>query len=302
MALREWLFNGTPGDAAAKATVLAEDGTTQPTSLGINTGVATIKFSSLYAQSGTSLEIDCSAGASAIVRLPNAESSKTRVYRIYHRAPAPGTAVVFGSVRHASGQLFRIGLSPTGQVQIYTSTGALLGSSPGTLTYGAINRFEFSFTIDTSTTGSITSQVFAGESTTPTVDFTLTGVDLGTADCSHFELGTPHNTTNAWIQNFDSFATNSGTTMIGPRVSATPLATPVVSISKVEPTVYGGTGSFTATWPAVSGAGSYKVSTPPLPGNVTTGTPTTTTITALTYTWTAQPDGTQTVTVQAIPA
>lgn len=298
MALREWLFTGTAGDAAVKATVVAEDATPAST-VGLNSGTATIKFSSLHAQAGTSLEIDCAAASSAVVRLPNAESSKTRVYRFYHWALAPGTAVVFGSIRHASGQLFRFGLSPTGQVQIYNSAGTLLGSSTATFTYGQLNRFEMAFTVATSTTGSVQVKVFTGESTTAAVDYTLPGVDLGTADCSHYELGTPQTTSNAWVQYFDSFATNSGTTMIGPRVTDTPLATPVVTVTKTDPTVYGGTGSFTGTWPPITGA-KYLVSDPALPGNVTTGTPTVE-ITGTTYTWSAQPAGTYTVAVQAIP-
>lgn len=298
MALREWLFSGVVGDAAAKATVVAED-STQASALGINSGVATLKFSSLHAQASSSLEIDCAASASAIVRLPNAESTKTRVYRFYHWALAPGTAVVIGSIRHASGQLFRFGLSPTGQVQIFSSAGALLGSSTATFSYGQLNRIEMAFTVATSTTGSIRVKVFTGESTTATVDYTLPGVDLGTADCSHFELGTPHNTTNAWVQYYSAFATNSGLTMIGPRVSTTPLATPVVTITKTNPTVFGGTGQFTASWSAIPGAVGYVIGK--LPGLVSTGVdPSEFTITALSYTWTAQPAGSQTVTVQAI--
>ena len=85
-----------------------------------------------------------------------------------------------------------------------------------------------------------------------------------------------------------------------PVVAEPPLASPVVTVTKVEPSTVGGLGEFTATWLAINGAVGYKVSTPPLPGSVTTGESTTTTITALTYTWTAQTAGTRTIHVQAI--
>lgn len=78
------------------------------------------------------------------------------------------------------------------------------------------------------------------------------------------------------------------------------LATPVVSLTQVNPSVGGSDGSITATWPAVPGAATYETAL--VVGIVTTGfTADTTGITGLTKTYTGLPAGARTVAVRAIP-
>lgn len=83
-------------------------------------------------------------------------------------------------------------------------------------------------------------------------------------------------------------------------VPATPLPTPVLTVTHVNPSTHGGTdGSVTVTWEAISGAAVYESCL--LVGDVTTGFASTRSDATLTRTFPGLAAGTYTVAVRAMP-
>jgi len=310
MATKTILFEDGTSDGAAQTTT--NTGASQVTT---NTGTAT--FSTATKSNGTYGGRWVSGSNLCISRFTATANNNNMVFEGVCTVPtALGTSAIgLMTLRHTSGPSLVFELNQGGMFTIYnpalssssmlTTDGTAATGAAYTPTLGSQYRISIVAAGGSTTTASYTVKVYTRTGTTPLAYRTFTGSNLNANMLAAIDLGVtstsaPTGTVVGWD---DVRLIDGGTTEPGPLVTATPLATPVVTMAKTEPTVYGGTdGSFTATWPAVSGAGSYKVSTPPLAGSVTSGTPTTTTITATTYTWTAQPAGTQTVTVQAIPA
>src|SRR5690606_9974841 len=110
MTLRRWFFNVTPsGTTLTTANVLAAD-STAASAVSAGTG-GTIASSNAHVHHGDTSARFLGGGTNTqVIRLPFAAASASGALSVYHWGGTLG-AVDIVNVRHASGQLFRIGIS-----------------------------------------------------------------------------------------------------------------------------------------------------------------------------------------------
>jgi hypothetical protein len=235
MSLRRWFFNVLPSGTTLNTSNTVSADSATATSASAGTG-GTIQSSDVHVHNGdTSCRFvggGTGAGSSQLVRLPfvTGETSRAAALSAYHWGTAL-TARDIINVRHASGQLFRIGVSGTGAVQVKDSTGGTLGSTAtGAWAIDRWNRIEaFWDNAGGTAAGSITLEVYNGDSLTPTGSVSLSGVNLGAAVATHVDVGSPNSGSATDAHYFDSVQMDNGATaFIGPYVvvNVVPVVTP----------------------------------------------------------------------------
>src|SRR5690606_4538885 len=130
------------------------------------------------------------------------------------------------SVRHASGQLFRVGISGTGAVQIKDSSGTVLSSTvSGAWAIDRWNRIELKWDNSGGPAAGVADlEVFNADGDTPTGTASVSGVNLGTANTAPIDVGNPNLASFSGTHYFDSVQMNDGaTSFIGPYVVANEL-------------------------------------------------------------------------------
>lgn len=251
MSLHWYLCEGTPSTTATSALMTS----TPPglTALTVSPGSGgTAQFSSTYTHSGvTSLQIFTPATVSSVVRLPFAAPHRSGAVSLMHRvATALPAALVILSMRHSSGQLFRIAVAANGAVLVQTSTGTtVVTTAAGAWEADRQNRIEFTYTIGTTTSdGEVSLSVYAGNDDVPTGTASTTTGNLGTADVVTLEVGAIPATssfTSGVTQYFDSIGMDDGATAeIGPYLAANQ---PPAVTSLTAPQVVAASASFSAT-------------------------------------------------------
>lgn len=221
MTLRRWLFNVTPsGSTLNTANILSEDGAAA-TVAGAGTG-GTLQSSNVQVHQGdTSARFVGGGTSAAVVRIPFPAANAAAALSVYHYGLVL-SALDIMNIRHASGQLFRIGISGSGAIQVKDSTGAVLGSTAtGAWAIDRWNRIDMKWNNSGgASAGTIDVEVYVGDATSsPTGTLSLTGVNLGTAATSTMEFGTPNAPSYTGTNFFDSFQMDDGrTTFIGPYV------------------------------------------------------------------------------------
>lgn len=220
MTLRRWFFDVTPTGSTLNTTnVISSDGAAS-TSVSPGSG-GTIQSSDVHVHHGdTAIRFVGGGTASQSVRLPFAAANNVVAFEIY-RWCGTVTAIDICNVRHASGQLFRIGISAAGALQVKDSTGTVLGSTAtGAWASSSYNRAAVK--ADNSggaSAGTCSVEVYSGDSLTPTGTLTLTGVNLGTAPVASIDIGSPNSTAYTEPNYWDSIQMDDGaTTFIGPYV------------------------------------------------------------------------------------
>lgn len=219
MTLRRYLFDVLPtGTTLNTGNVLAVDGAAA-TIVGAGSG-GTIQSSDVQVHEGDTSVRFIGGGVSApLIRLPFVAASAANAIVITHWGTVL-SGVDICNVRHASGQLFRVGISGSGAVQIKDTAGGVLGSAaPGAnWAIDRWNRIEIKW--DNSggaAAGTADVEVFVGNGLTPTGTLSLSGVNLGTAPASHIEIGSPNAASYTNTHYFDSIQMDNGrTTFIGP--------------------------------------------------------------------------------------
>lgn len=223
MTLRRWFFDVLPSGSTLNTSNIVSSDAAAATSASAGTG-GTIQSSDVHVHHGdTSVRFvggGTGAGSSQLVRMAFVASNAAAALSVYHWGTAL-TARDIINVRHASGQLFRIGISATGAVQAKDSTGGVLGSTAAAAwAIDRWNRIEaFWDNSGGAAAGTITLEVYNGDSLTPTGTLSLTGVNLGTAVASHMDVGSPNSGSATDAHYFDSVQTNNGaSSFIGPYV------------------------------------------------------------------------------------
>jgi len=221
MTLRQWLFDVTPSGSTLNTTNVVSVDSAAASTVSPGTG-GTITSSNTHVHHGdTSAQFQGGGTNTQVIRLPFPAAAATGALSLYHWGGTLGSVDII-NVRHASGQLFRIGISGTGAIQVKDSTGAVLGSTAsGAWAIDRWNRIEAKW--DNSggaSAGVIDVEVYVGDATSsPTGTLNLTGVNLGTATAATMDIGSPNAfsyTTAHWM---DSIQMDNGrTTFIGPYV------------------------------------------------------------------------------------
>ncbi len=223
MTLRRWLYDVLPSGSTLNTSNIVSSDAVAATSASAGTG-GTIQSSDVHVHHGDTacrfVGGGTGAGSSQLVRLAFVATNAAAALSVYHWGTAL-TARDIINVRHASGQLFRIGISGTGAVQAKDSTGGVLGSTAAAAwAIDRWNRIEAYW--DNSggaAAGTITLEVYNGDSLTPTGTLSLSGVNLGTAVASHMDVGSPNSGSVTDAHYFDSVQTNNGATaFIGPYI------------------------------------------------------------------------------------
>lgn len=223
MTLRRWFFDVLPSGSTLNTSNIVSADAAAATSASAGTG-GTIQSSDVQVHHGdTSARFvggGTGAGSSQLTRLAFVAANAAAALSAYHW----GTVLVSRdviNVRHSAGQLFRIGISGTGAVQVKDSSGGVLGSTAAAAwAIDRWNRIEaFWDNSGGAAAGTITLEVYNGDSLTPTGTVTLSGVNLGTLPTSHADFGSPNSGSSTDTHYFDSIQTNDGATaLIGPYV------------------------------------------------------------------------------------
>lgn len=301
MTARTWPLNdATPaGTALGPSNTKALDGTSAGS---YNPGGVVTSSNTHPFQSGLAAKFV--TPGDGFLSLPAVAAHTQGAIRFYHYMEAlpPGNVSAFIKLPQGAGTpTLKLGLQTTGKLWGRDATDGSLGTSAVAVAVGKWNRFELVYAVGTS--GSMTINVYDGDATSPYVSFPQSK-NFGASGVGQVDIGYPSGGPGgvAWQQWFAGLTINDGATAeIGPLTAVSVLATPVVSVTHTNPTTNGGTdGSITATvTSAVPGAVGYRFGK--LPGNVATGVdPGETEQPGLSKTWTGQPAGVQTVTVQAV--
>lgn len=218
MTLRRWFFNVLPsGTTLNTSNVLASDGAAASIVSAGSGG--TIQSSDVQVHHGdTAMRFAGGGSASQAARLPFVAANNVGAFEIYRWVGAM-TAVDICNVRHASGQLFRVGITSAGAIQVKDSTGNVLGSS-GTGAIVASSYYRIAVKFDNSggsSAGTVDVEAYAGDSMTATGTLSLTAVNLGTAAAASIDIGSPNSAVYTEVQYFDSIQMDDGaTSFIGP--------------------------------------------------------------------------------------
>jgi hypothetical protein len=220
MTLRRWLLDVTPSGSTLNTSNVISSDAVAATLVNPGTG-GSITSTDTPAHAGdTSARLVGGGAGSCVLRLPFPAAAAAGAISLYHYAGTLTTMDII-SVRHASGQLFRIGISGTGAVQIKDSSGGVLGStSSGAWEIDRWNRIECHWdNSGGSAAGTATLEVYNGDSTTPIDSAAVTGGNLGTAAAATIDLGNPNLTIFSGTHYFDSVQMDNGrTSFIGPYV------------------------------------------------------------------------------------
>src|SRR5690606_29257943 len=168
----------------------------------------------------TSARLIGGGDGACVLRLPFPAAASAAALSLYHYAGALTTMDII-SVRHAGGQLFRVGLSGTGAVQIKDSSGTVLGSTvSGAWAIDRWNRIELQWdNSGGSAAGVADLEAFNADGDTPTGTASVSGVNLGTANTASIDVGNPNLASFSGTHYFDSVQMDNGrTTFIGPYV------------------------------------------------------------------------------------
>lgn len=217
MTLRQWLFNQTPGGTLTLGNTTAQDGTA---AASISLGGGSAVYNATAHQGQASALLTPNANTVMAIRLPLVATANQAAFSFYHRsASLPAATYHMVEIRHASGSLARIGVSPTGQVLLLTSSGATIATSAaGRWAINRWNRIELLFDNTGGTSAGIyTLEIYDGDSLTPLETLTGTTANLGTAAVFSIGIGCVLATSASWAHYFDSIQTdNTRTTLIGP--------------------------------------------------------------------------------------
>lgn len=221
-ANRAWDFIGTDGATArgtaqGSANVLSDDGVPALTCSGGAGG--TVTFSNLHGKpaGSTGLRANSSASATSDSRFPlKGGAQMTDKIKVYRYVPTLSSTLYhpFEFRDAADALMFRVGTNGSAGKIIQ---GALLSSAA--VVENQINRWEFTFTIGTTTSnGQILVEVFNDDATTPYASLTSAVANLGLNAISYVELGTGQNV--AVDQHFSRLRT--GVDALGPYVPIVP--------------------------------------------------------------------------------
>lgn len=193
------------------------------------------------------------------------------------------------------------GRSDANDAKWTTAPNPVVNTSPGTLAPDTWYRLEVGLARDASA-GTMNIAIYPGDSSVPVAQFNpgvQTGINTGSGAYTNLRFGPKASTGTSeltmWVD--DWMVDDATTTFIGPATVA--LATPVLTfVSKTDPTVFGAAdGTYTASWPAVSGAVRYEAAV--APGDVTTGYTVVADDVTSPYTWTGLTGGQKTFAIRA---
>jgi hypothetical protein len=225
MSDHAYLFNVSPSGTTINTGNLVSNTGVSALLVTPGTGGTIVSDSSQSLEGGLSALLTPGGTQTQVLRLPFPSATRQGAVCLHHRRGTLGAFDLL-SVRHASGQLFRIGISGTGSVQAKDGSGNTLGStSPGSAwAIDRWNRIEFKFSNSGGTTaGTIDIAVYNADSTTATGTLSLAGVNLGDADAVSMDIGTPTSTSLTIPHWLDAIQMGSErTTFFGPYVDLPP--------------------------------------------------------------------------------
>lgn len=246
MTRRTWLAeNASSGTTITTANFLAVD--SAAAALVANGGTGTIwQFSNTQTHLGLSASCYAPSGNTPLLRLPFPTAHKTGAISFYHYAATPGASLTIGQLRHASGIVVQFGVNVAGNIFL-TSANIALTNSAGTVPHGQLNRYELVYDVGTTTSnGSATLRVFAGDSLTPVTSVSVTGVNMTQQNVTQLDLGRVNAGAYVLTQYFDSIQMDDSTTSeIGPYIVAN--APPTVTMPAHQSVSGGATVNLTAT-------------------------------------------------------
>lgn len=223
MTLRRWLFDVTPpGSTLNTGSVVSTDGanaTAGATGVG---GTFTSSDTEVHLGATSARFVGGGTGAdsSYLIRLPLVAANYMGALSLYHFGVALNSIDVI-NVRHASGQLFRIGISAIGSVQIKTGAGTVIASTDsGAWQIDRWNRIEVKWDNSGGATAGIAEvAVYDGDSLTPAGTVSTAAGNLGSAPATTVDIGSPNSGSYTDAYYFDSVQMNDGaTSFIGPYV------------------------------------------------------------------------------------
>lgn len=212
MATTEWGFNVSPSGTTLSTSNIANDGATQNASVVSPGSGGTIVSSNTHAlEGGLSLKsTGGGAGAGPTTRLPLPSSSLTGGHRFYvYKDTAFGATTDIWIPRvDGSTIAFRVGVDSSGRCFVRPAAGGavIAQTATGAFVAGRLNRFELTYTIATSTTGSFTLNVYTGQNTAAAGTCTSSAANLGTAAATLVDFGTPADGTTTYALWFDRIA------------------------------------------------------------------------------------------------
>lgn len=182
-----------------------------------------VTFSSAQKAHGNlSYLIQPTSGSADVMWWSNFSSTQAtvRLYVYFTAFPPSGSASEFAQfliTPLSFAQLARLIINPTGQVQVYDTSGSIW-TSTNAISTNTWYRFELSAALGGSaTTGTINAAFYSGDSVTAIETFSTSAANLGTANIASFRLGRIN--ANTWVDPiyYDDVAIQAGTTtFIGP--------------------------------------------------------------------------------------
>lgn len=231
MVSHAFLFNLTPsGTAFTSGNTVSSTGVSA-TTVSAGSGGSIVSSTAQVQEGATSALLTPGGSQTQVLRLPFPAPTRQGALCLYHRRATLGSLDLL-NVRYSGGQLFRIGISGTGSVQVKdASNGNVFGStSPGSA-WGIDrwNRIEFKFDNSGGTAaGTIDLAVYVGNETIPTGTLSLTGANLGSQDAVSIDVGSPNAPTLTIPHWIDAVQLGSNqTTFFGPYVDVPP--TPIIN-------------------------------------------------------------------------
>lgn len=219
---RTWLMEVASGTTLSTgAANVVSTGGTAATTVSAGTGGTVISDNAHPYQGSTAAKFTTGSAAS-LIRLPVASFNLShRVSFVDWRATVASTTQICG-IRSNAAYAARIQITNTGVVQILNSANTAVGSSAASAYTGSIrNRIEITLTVATSTTGTMTVNVY-NESNVLTGTVTKATENYGTVNIEALDIGyitAPTSAVSAWV---DAIQTEDGTGVeLGPYASKT---------------------------------------------------------------------------------
>ena len=220
MTLRQWLFSRPPlATNITTSNLRSSDGVAASL---LSLGGGTAVYDDL-AHVGTSGLLTNANNANMALRLAFAgTASNAAALEMYSRAATlPAATYIFASARQASGVLFRFGITSAGALVIQTRTGAAVANTAdGRWAVNRQNRIAIFFNNSGGDgAGTLTAEIYDGDSLTPLETLSVTGATLGSQAVASIDLGCILTTSAPWAHYVDSVQMDDGrTSFIGPYI------------------------------------------------------------------------------------
>lgn len=258
MTLRRWGMEGVPQGVGFTASTLVSTDPTGGVASQVNTGGGTATSDNTHVATGTqAIKFAIPTTSTNIARIPLVAASQQAAISVkLWLAAAPGGNFQVLTARHSAGTALRVQINSTGKLVLLNQSGAIVGTSTGSLTFNQWVRIEV---VLNTAVGSASLRGYAGDSTTVDAQVVAaSGADLTTNTVVAVDIGSSGgNGTGAAIDMWvDDLQTNDGATVeIGPYVAPPAGGPPTLVVTRhgneVADLRTSSTGdSSSPTWPA----------------------------------------------------